>query len=365
MDEVKVTRTVWLWVILIIIWVGVPSAAAPFLHSEGEFLWSISEATLLGSAEWEAGWRGEGWQFGLVTTFAENTWETLGLEGDLTFAEAEILSRVVFDPATSSFSFTEVQARATWGDWRAEGFALLQPEGLGGRVYLRGGSILERLRLRWNLEYGRDELVEETFSPFLSWGDATLRFSGFVGLSLRFNHEEGFEHAGLQFGPTEITFWGIRWFASMIFLVDRARVYHTPSFSVTNPPGVSVYVGTIWDRDESVLSGIKLYGFSFYGEIGDVRFRSYTSLEGGISLIKAPYWELVGFIWEWPGCCEESEGEASVAFLFGGEGPFNLGEVDLEAEIPLFEGFTLSIGACLETAGGDDSSFSLGWTYAL
>ena len=42
-----------------------------------------------------------------------------------------------------------------------------------------------------------------------------------------------------------------------------------------------------------------------------------------------------------------------------------IGEIDFESEIPLFEGFTLSIGACLETAGGDDSSFSVGWTYEL
>jgi hypothetical protein len=82
-------------------------------------------------------------------------------------------------------------------------------------------------------------------------------------------------------------------------------------------------------------------------------------------LIKAPYWELVGFIWEWPSLSGEETGEASVAFLFGGEGPFNLGEIDFESEIPLFEGFTLSLGACLKTAGGTDSSVSLGWTYAL
>jgi hypothetical protein len=329
--------------------------------------WSVSEATLLGTAEWEAGWRGEGWQFSFLTTFAENTWETLGLEGLVTLPGLELAPRVSFDAPEKAFSFARLDVEAKWSDYRAQGLALLESEGLGWRVFIRGGNeaFLDRLRLWWNLKYARDELVEATFSPFLSWGDATLRFSDFVGLSLRFNHEEGFEHAGLQFGPTEATFWGIRWFVTMIFLVDRARVYHTPSFSVENPPGVSVYVGTIWDRDESILSGIKLYGFSFYGKIGEVRFRSYTSLVGGINLIKDPYWELVGLIWEWPSRCSEDKGEASVAFLFGGEGPFSLGEVDFESEIPLFEGFTLSLGACLETAGRDDSSFSLGWTYAL
>lgn len=361
------TGAAWLGVALFIIWAGVTSTATPFLHSEGELLWSVSEATSLGNAEWEVGWYGEGWRFGFLTTFAENTWETLGLAGNLTFAKAEIMSHVVFDPTESSFSFTEIQATATWGDYRAEGLALLESEGLGWRVFIRGGrgTFLERLRLWWNLKYGRDELEEETFSPFLTWGDLVLRLSDFVSLFSRFNHEEGFEHAGLQFGPTEATFWDIRWFATMIFSVDRATVYHTPSLWVKNPPGTSFYLGTIWDRDTSELSGIKLYGFSFYGKIGDVRFRSYTSLEGAVSLIKEPYWELVGLIWEWPSFSGEEKGEASVAFLFGGESLFSLGEVDFESEIPLFEGFTLSIGAYLETAGGDDSSVSFGWTYAL
>jgi hypothetical protein len=339
------------------------AGVTPFVSSEGELAWALPVSTLEGSAEWLAGCRGEAWQAGLGFCFEENAWKTLSLEGAVTWGGAEITSSVVIDVQTPSFTFAESWLQAEWDAYRMTAIAHLEEKGCGFRITLRGGreTLIRRLRLNWNLSpYHRDplELEEETFSPTLTQGDVYLNLHESANAFMRWT-DEGFEFAGLRLRLADDLFWGLRWFGTLFVRTDESKFYTSPSLHLEPEPGFSLYAGPVWDRAASTLSGIKFYGFSFYGELGSVEFRSITALVPELELVKEPYWELVGFIWEMSGCCTEEVGEASVAFFFGGDSLFDLGEIDFESEIPLWDNFSVHIDATFTTFG--EATLTLGW----
>ena len=334
----------------------------PFVFSEGEVSWSLPASTVGGSVEWLAGWRGQAWQAGLGLSFKENAWETLSLEGALTWGETEITSSVVFDAQTPSFTFAESRIQTEWGEYRLNAIAHFEGKGCGFRITLRGGreTLIRRLRLNWNLNpyYEPLELEQETFFPVLTQGDVYLNLHESVGGFMCWT-DEGFQIAGLRLRLTEDLFWGLRWFGNLLVRTEESKFYTTPSLHLEPEEGFNFYAGPVWDRNASVLSGIRFYGFSFYGELGSVEFRSITALVPELELVKEPYWELVGFIWEMPSACSKEKVEASVAFYFGGESLFALGEVDFESKFPLWDNLSIHVNATFTTSG--EAILTLGW----
>ena len=62
------------------------------------------------------------------------------------------------------------------------------------------------------------------------------------------------------------------------------------------------------------------------------------------------------------GCCGET-GEASVAFFFGEDNLFDLGEILFDAAYPAAEKLSFSLSFTLPMNGGP--TFSFGWNYEL
>ncbi|MCX6093080.1 MAG: hypothetical protein NTX23_09475 [Candidatus Bipolaricaulota bacterium] len=60
--------------------------------------------------------------------------------------------------------------------------------------------------------------------------------------------------------------------------------------------------------------------------------------------------------------CQAANREA-VAFFFGNDGPFDLGEIDFAVERPVAPGWTASLAVVLKTASG--TSVALGWSADL
>jgi hypothetical protein len=224
----------------------------------------------------------------------------------------------------------------------------------------RAGDLLRRLRLNWNLKPYHDplELEQETFSPALTQGDVCLNLHESANAFLCWTGE-GFSFAGLRLRLADDLFWGLRWFGTLFLRADQSRFYASPSLHLEPEQGFNLYAGPVWDRNASVLSGIRFYGFGFYGELGEVGFRSITALVPELELVKEPYWELVGFIWEMPGCSTEETGEVSVAFYFGGDSLFALGEVDFESKLPLWDNLSIRTDATFTTSG--EAVLTLGW----
>ena len=95
---------------------------------------------------------------------------------------------------------------------------------------------------------------------------------------------------------------------SLSLNVDEKKVLL--SLVLPSPAHVDLYWGLDWEGEEKQLSGLKLYGIGLHGEIGDVRLHGLWSLAPDeISLVKGPYWALIGFAWEIEGCCGERGGK--------------------------------------------------------
>ena len=147
--------------------------------------------------------------------------------------------------------------------------------------------------------------------------------------------------------------------ASVLFEPEQKTLEFQPSLSLENPPCIDLYAGLSWDAAAQTLEGIRLYGIGARCEVGEARFRGLWALDPSqIALVKAPYWSLLGLIWDLPTCCE-LVGEGSVALFFGDQNLFDLEEVLAEFVLPITERSSISLAAQLAMDGGFTLTF--GW----
>jgi len=128
---------------------------------------------------------------------------------------------------------------------------------------------------------------------------------------------------------------------------------------MTNPDCFDIYLGLIWDAVTRQIDGLRLYGLGFRCDIAEVGVRALFSFDPAtIALVKAPYNALIGLVWDVAGCCAEL-GEGSVAFFFGEDNLFDLGEIEAAFTLPIVDGLTLSLTATFAMAGTHTLAF--GW----
>ena len=192
-----------------------------------------------------------------------------------------------------------------------------------------------------------DEILEDTFVPEFSFLEALFRIPMDccnTTLSARFScAKAGLEQLSLGFSlprglPCDLGFW-----ANLLFRVDRndARIF--PSLVYMPPTGVILFLGVDWEG--SAFRGLKIYAFGLQGEIGNARYRLFTSLaEDEINFVRDPYWEeMLTFLVAFPGCCGE-KGELQMDLYFGDQGLFGLGEVEVWSRVPLAQNVRVSFG---------------------
>lgn len=347
---------------------GMACSGVPSLHWGGGILidlaggvpWVTLESTLALS------WQGNGWETGLTAAVTNNEWNELQWDGAAVLAGMELASSVVFDPAGAAFTSAQLEGEITWSGVRIEGVARLETPGVGFGVSLHGGdgnaTILRELRLRFNLRCNRDAVIAQTCSPDFSFATIAFEFPFLCmdNISTRIELDKtGFTEAWISLGQGVEILPGISVAGSLSLNVDEKKVLLSPSLVLASPAHIDLYWGLDWEEEENKLSGLKLYGVGLHGELGDVRLRGLWSLAPDeISLVKAPYWAVIGFAWEIDGCCGQ-RGAGNVGFFFGDDQLFDLGQVEIELEIPLGERLIVQAAIRIKTDGGH--SLRLGW----
>jgi hypothetical protein len=151
--------------------------------------------------------------------------------------------------------------------------------------------------------------------------------------------------------------------AFLTFTADEKTVEIVPSLSLDAPDCFDLYTGLDWDRTTRTLSGLQIYGLGYRCELGDVGLRVLASLDPNVlALVKAPYRSLIGLVWPMTGPCDDP-GEGSVAFFFGDDGWFDLGEILAEIIVPLDNRLTLLLTLELPAIGSP--TIEVGWDYSL
>ncbi|HEU67632.1 MAG TPA: hypothetical protein ENN53_00125 [Candidatus Acetothermia bacterium] len=348
---------------------GVALAAPPSLTWDGKLSWDLATAAVKWASDLSLAWDLGPWKWTTASSFADGAWTKLLLSGSGRLKGSAVTPSVEFNPQALAFKGAKLCWRIlSWEGVEFRGVARLEEKGFGWGLSLRSppGSLVERVRLRFNLKRQLDEVKDATFTPSFSFGEARFSIPLSCCLSrirgwVRFT-KAGFEEAGVSFPLPGKLDCGISFWVSLRFRIEEKRASLFPSLVYQGPAGVALLLGLDWDPATSTLRGISLYGFGFHGKVGDFRFRSLTGLaEDKIDLVKDPYWELMELIWKVPGCC--GDGEAAVTFYFGDDGPFGLGEVELRAEAELAPG--ARVGARLELPVGGGGKIGFTWQLRL
>ncbi|QAA77098.1 MAG: hypothetical protein BIP78_1332 [Candidatus Bipolaricaulis sibiricus] len=336
---------------------GALGAAGPLeFEWEGEVAWNEPGSTVTWRSNLSLKGELAGWAWAAASSLADGAWTSVQLTGSGKLGEITVSASVAMAPGAPAFQGARLSWGYAWEGIESSVLAKIESVGFGWGLVLQGpsGSLLERVRLRFNLKRQLDEVAGPTFAPSFSFGEARFgiplsccveRVRGRIAFT-----KAGFEEAALSFPLPGKLGCGVSFGASLRFRTDEAQGSLFPSLVYQGPAGVDVFLVLDWDAATSALQGIKVYGFGFHGEVGNLRFRSVTSLaEDAIGLVKEPYWELLELIWKVPGCC--GDGEAAVTFYFGDSGPFGLGEVEATGRIPLTAGIQLVVGFSASHAG--------------
>jgi len=346
---------------------GVALAAPPSFLWQAELSWELPTVTFSFTTKMELLWTLPLWAWKSTVEIEDGLWTNLTFSGSGKIGFLEVFPAVSFDPQGLRLS----GATFTWKHPLAQGFlegvARLEERGFGwGLSYLGGrGEALQRLRLRFNLKRYLDEVLEESFSPEFSFLEALFRVPlecCNTTLSARFAYTKaGFEQLSLGLSlprglPCDLGFW-----ANVLFRVDRKDAHIFPSLVYAPPAGVILFLGVDWEG--STFKGLKIYAFGVQGELGNMRFRFFTSLaEDEISFVKDPYWETLTLTWAFPGCCG-GKGEVQMDLYFGEAGLFGLGEISLVGTIPLAKNMRVSFGVSASLFGPKRLLF--GWETAF
>jgi len=351
--------------LLVLGWCVTGLAGTPFIHSEGEIAVSSlgSSPSLSLQTSLEGGWKEDGWQVSGIAKVEDNQWTELRWEGSSTLGKVNLTASTVFDPQNASFTSMQMDADFLWSGLQVGTIGRLEESGAGLGVSIAGpsDSIVQGVDLRFNLKRYQDEIVEETFCAKFSYAAITLKLPvpcmDYISSEIDLGRD-GLDEAWFQLTQPVNVFPWLSFGVATTFRTDEKEVSLSPSLSLSSPPCFDLYFGVDWDSTSNTLNGLKIYGIGFHGEIGGVQIRSLTALlPDEIALVKDPYWELLGIVKKISTCC--GEGEVSAVAYFGDSGLFDVGEVDLEIDLPLAQTLKLTLKASLPTR--EAPSFTLGW----
>jgi hypothetical protein len=345
---------------------GVAWAAPPSLTWVGKVGWTLPAATPVWSSNLSLTMTAAGWEWTSKAAFEDGVWKDLTVSGSGNLGEIQLSPSLSFDPHVPKFRALTVPWKTELLGLRGEGVVRLETRGFGWGLTLLGpkDSPLERLRLRFNLKRFLNEVLDETFSPSFSFGEAWFalrlpccveRLRGWVNFT-----KAGFSELGVSFPlplPREA---GLSLFSVIRLQLDKKSVFLGPGFIYELPQCVEAFLALDWDPGTWTIQGIKVYAVGWYCQVGEVRVRGLTMFEE-VGLVKKPYREAFWVSWEGSGCCGPARFTA--AAYFADEGLLGLGEVELGVEVPLGPGIVLGLAAALPVAG--DVQLTLSWRVTL
>ncbi|MCS7217189.1 MAG: hypothetical protein N2507_05250 [Candidatus Bipolaricaulota bacterium] len=343
---------------------GVALAAPPALLWEGKLSWALPAGPLSWEASLSWAWEAWGWRWEPKARFVDGIWREFKFLGTGRFGEFVLSPGVDFDPRGPRFlSLTLPVKGAIWG-LRLEGVARMEDKGIGWGLTFFGpaGSLLERLRLRFNLKRFLDEVLEEDWRPSLSLVEAMWsvplagceeRVRGWLVFT-----KEGFSELGASFSlrlPREL---GLTLFSVTRFKTEEKRVFLSHGFVYQLPACVEAYLGVDWNPTTWSIEGIKVYALGLRCEADGLSLRFLASFEP-IGLVKEPYGQGLWLGWEGAGPCGPVK--FCLALYFGDVGLWGVGEVEAAVEFDLGPG-SLSLNTQVKT--GEVRS-GLGWKVSI
>jgi len=347
----------------------VVGTANPVLQSQGTITIDPTTGTISLDSSVAGGWASEATRFLLSATLSDAGIDHLAL--DASFALNENLTSSVaatFDPPSSGFTQAQLRIAAALQDADLTLTGVLEPDAYGWKAELAGttDSVLQSITVGINID-GFGGIQTQSCRPAFTYAqiDLAVPLDGCdTTASVRTSWDcTGFGEFSLSVPTVGGLPWGIQIGAFLTFALDEKTIEFFPTLSLDNPECFEFYTGLAWNSTTHTISAIHFYGVGFRCEINDVQVRMLYSLDpSSIALVKSPYKSLIGFVWAMPGCCGEPR-EASVAFFFGEDNLFDLGEILFSAAYPAADNLFFTLSFTLPMDAGP--TFSFGWDYTL
>ena len=343
--------------------------ANPAVQSQGTITVDPTAGTISLDASVAAGWTSESINLLMALNLSNTGIDRLSADASVALGEVLTTGLVAtFDPQASSFTQSQFGIAAALQDANLSFTGLLEPNALGWSVDLASttDSVLQAIAIGFNIDpFGG--IQTESCRPAFTYARFDLAIP-LDGCNTTASVSSSWDCAG--FGELSLSVptvgglaWGVQIGALLTFAMDKKTLEFFPTLNLDNPECFDFYTGLEWDNVTNTISAINFYGVGFRCEINDVQVRILYSLDPStIALVKSPFKSLIGFVWPMPGCCGEP-GEASVAFFFGEDNLFDLGEILFDAAYPAAENLSFSLSFTLPMDGGP--TFSFGWSYEL
>jgi hypothetical protein len=352
---------------LLVALTAISAFASPLsMQIEGEVDFDLDLNTV--SSEWacELSWKGS-WANASFSTAWENvTWTDLQINGDLSLEGVSASFTMAFDPEQQVFGFAETTLEMSVVSTDIEVQTRNEPGGMGIGLNICDSESpwLDILELGLNLD---------AFGGLVQTDSCTLPFTfARIGMSMQFDEacspirweatwtQDGFQDIWFEWGPVNSFLPGVRLGGQLTFTLDSATARVTPSLSLTNTPGMTVFAGLVWDDATHAITGYDIYGFDIRCDIAGVNVRSIIAFEPGkISLVPAPYTQLFGLVWTFPTSCSEETGKVSISTYLGDSGLLGIGKVVVTLKLPLRE--SLIVFAKADCPVGTPLRLSLAW----
>jgi len=342
--------------------------AAPILASSGTLTLASDTGTLALDTSFTAGWEDEPVGAYVSIDAVETGVERLEAALSACFDPGSSFHLIAtFDPLSASFTQAVCGGDVALSDGTLSASLVMAPGAAGlSLAFAPTESLLQEVSAGFNLDaYGAIQTRSCAF-PF-SQARACFQFplaasEATVSADIRFDGA-GFGELTLSTPTVGNLPLAVSFGAFLTFTADEKTLEVVPSLSLDAPDGFDLYTGLDWDPATRTLSGLQIYGLGYRCELGDVGVRVLASLDPDVlALVKAPHRSLIGLVWPMTGPCDEP-GEGSIAFFFGEDGPFDLGEVLAEVIVPLDDGLTIALTLELPVPGSPTISF--GWDARL
>jgi len=342
--------------------------ATPILASSGTLTLDTETGTLALDTSFTAGWEDEQVGAHVSLDAVETGVERLEAAISACFDPGSSFHLIAtFDPPSASFTQAVCGGELTLAEGVLSAGLVMEPGAAGlSLAFAPTESLLQEASAGFNLDaYG----AIQTSSCALPFSQARACFQfplaaceATVAADIRFD-AGGFGELTLSTPMVGSLPLAVSFGAFLTFTTDEKALEVVPSLSLDAPDCFDLYTGLDWDPATRTLSGLRIYGLGYRCELGDIGVRVLASLDPDVlALVKAPYRSLIGLVWPMAGPCGEP-GEGSVAFFFGEDGPFDLGEVLTEIIVPLDDGLTIALTLELPVNGSPKILF--GWGFSL
>ncbi len=341
---------------------------APILASSGTLMLDTDTGTFALDTSFTAGWENEHVGAYVSIDAVETGVERLEAAVSACFETGSSFHLIAtFDPPSASFTQAVCNATAALSEGVLSASLVVEPRAAGlSLAFAPTESLLQEASAGFNLDaFGA--IQTSSCALFFSQARAHFQFpleacEATVSADIRFDGD-GFGALTLSTPTVGSVPLAVSFGAFLTFTADEKTLEVVPSLSLDAPDGFDLYTGLDWDPTTRTLSGLQIYGLGYRCELGDVGLRVLVSLDPHVlALVKAPYRSLIGLVWPMAGPCDEP-GEGSVAFFFGEDGLFDLGDVLAEIIVPLDDG--LKIALTLELPVNGSPTISFGWDYVL